>query len=115
MDNDPMMAERQRCEDIARSEKMLDEKTLPDPLHDPLLDQPVGRVTLRDFLNMLARHNAEEAELAKTLRGLNTAINALETTISPNPGGKPEAERQMARLKNLRETFNRIAPKWFHP
>lgn len=73
---------------------------------ESLLDQEVGKVTLRDFLDVLGRNSKERVELAGILRDLNGAIDGVECTLY-----RPEATKK---LKHLRETFNRIPPKWFH-
>lgn len=73
-----------------------------------LLNQEVGKVTLRDFLDVLGRESKERVELAGILRDINTAINELEL----NMHGK--GDQMMTRLKRLRDAFNRIPPRWFH-
>ncbi len=84
---------------------------LPDEGNLALLDQEVGRVTLRNFLDILGRESKERIELAGVLRDLNKAIDGVECS---NEADDSRAEKRMAALKNLRDTFNRIPPKWFH-
>jgi len=76
-----------------------------------LLDREVGKVTLREFLDALGRESVERRELSGVLRDLNRAIDRMECA---NEADDSRAEKRMSALKNLRETFNRIPPKWFH-
>jgi hypothetical protein len=70
-----------------------------------LLDEEVGKVTLRQFLEVWQRDQKDRIELAEALLGLHRAINAHECIV-PN--------HAMHTLKALREAFNAIPPKWFH-
>lgn len=76
-----------------------------------LLQQEVGKITLGEFLDALGRESKERVELAGILRNLSRAIDGMELS---NVADDSRAEKRMAALKNLRETFNRIPPKWFH-
>jgi ElaB/YqjD/DUF883 family membrane-anchored ribosome-binding protein len=57
---------------------------------------------------VLGRESKERTELAGILRDLNKAIDAMESCMHGT------MDTSMTKLKNLRETFNRIPPKWFH-
>lgn len=81
---------------------------MTDEKESSLLDQEVGKVTLRDLLDVLARESAERVILAKDLQELNAAINELELNMHG------AGDKMMAKLKKLRDAFNRIPPKWFH-
>jgi len=74
----------------------------------PLLDQELGRVTVRQFLDAFARDQVDRVELAEVLQDLGIALNRLEVLL------KEEHVVRLAGFKKVRETFNRISAKWFH-
>jgi len=74
----------------------------------PLLDQELGRVTLRQFLDAFAKDQADRVELAGALQKLGHAVNHLELVLDK------EHDVRHAGLKQMREAFNCISPKWFH-
>lgn len=75
----------------------------------PLLDQELGRVTLRQFLDVWAKDQKDRVELAGELQKLGNAINMMELSVHHEA-----ADVRMQALKGLREAYNRISPKWFH-
>lgn len=74
-----------------------------------ILDEMVGKITLGEFLDVLGRESKERMELAGVLRSINTALDTLELDLHGR------GDQTMTKLKNLRDAFNRIPPKWFHP
>lgn len=73
-----------------------------------LLDQPLKSITLRQFLDVWAKDQKDRMELADALRVLNKAIDRLELNMHG------DGDAMMSNLKNVREAFNAIPPKWFH-
>lgn len=71
-----------------------------------LLDMTVANITVRDAIEVFISQSAERIELADVLRALDKALMKLELHLHQDG-------RQSA-FKELRETFNRIKPKWFH-
>jgi hypothetical protein len=75
----------------------------------PILDQELGRITVRNFIEIQERLSKERQDLATILKDLDKAIMHLELElIDSTPSSRMEA------FKLLRETFNAIPPKWFH-
>lgn len=74
-----------------------------------ILDQEVSKVTLRDLLDALGKESKERSELAGVLRDLNKAIDGMELNMHGS------GDKMMSKLKDVREAFNRIPPKWFYP
>ena len=75
---------------------------------EQLLAKPLGSLTLGQFFDAWNREQKDQVALTRTLRDLSKALDRMETVI-PN-----EKTDQVEALKQLRETFNRISPKWFH-
>ncbi len=95
-----------------------------DKLHtqpDTVLDMELGRITLRQFLEVWAKDQKDRVELAGILQKVSVAINVLETKLTHIGVIVPGAEEnrrtvsdRKAAFKELREAFNKIPPKWFH-
>lgn len=75
----------------------------------PLMEREVGRCTLGELVEVLGRASKEQQDLAVVLKDLVKAIMHLEMNIN----SKHQNVRMKA-IKDVRETFNRIPPKWLH-
>lgn len=71
-----------------------------------LLDRPLKALTVREAIEILAHESKERQELSKLLKAMQHALNVHEMAIN--------TDNRMNTFKLLRETFNKIPPKWFH-
>lgn len=79
------------------------ELTLKPP---PLMKQKVGNLTVEEAIEVFRKSVKERSELAGHLKRLQSAIMHLELHM--------DKDDRMQAFKDLRETFNRIPPKWLH-
>jgi hypothetical protein len=76
-----------------------------------LLDRPLKAITLRQLLEAMEKRSKERQELVDILKDLSHAINHLELRLSSDDAS---VYQRMNAFKKMRETFNRIPPKWLH-